>query len=209
MKGDLRKHILEAHDGKQEWRCDVCNSVWKRKENLRAHVAQVHEKNKPFKCSFCGYGAARKDSVKSHIACKHKGISVEILCAKTKNLNNNPGFRRDDETLRTSEPTFENVDSYDSSDHYFSPKKSEELRNSNNDYVIPFSRNNSSLHTFESTLEGDDDMDTEDHYSLENSEELHKSKDDSIVPFSDVNHSLHTSELFFDGFKSNLVEYKR
>ena len=87
LKGDLRKHILEAHDGKQEWRCDVCNSIWKRKENLRAHVAQVHEKNKPFKCSFCGYGAARKDSVKSHIACKHKGISVEILCAKTKNLN--------------------------------------------------------------------------------------------------------------------------
>ena len=36
-KGDLRKHLLEVHDGKQNLHCDICNISFKQKSALTDH----------------------------------------------------------------------------------------------------------------------------------------------------------------------------
>ena len=37
IKEDLSKHIREVHDGKQNWHCDICNTIYKTKNYLRYH----------------------------------------------------------------------------------------------------------------------------------------------------------------------------
>ena len=32
LKKDLRKHITDVHGGKQQYFCEICNSIWKKKK---------------------------------------------------------------------------------------------------------------------------------------------------------------------------------
>ena len=46
LKTDLKKHIKEIHNGKQNWFCKICNRKFSRRGNLRPHILQVHEGKK-------------------------------------------------------------------------------------------------------------------------------------------------------------------
>ena len=46
MRSDMKKHIMEVHDGKQVWICSICNTEFTRKDNLQAHITQAHEGRK-------------------------------------------------------------------------------------------------------------------------------------------------------------------
>ena len=43
LKGDLSKHICKVHDGKQNWRCDICNESFKKKVDLQVHKRIRHD----------------------------------------------------------------------------------------------------------------------------------------------------------------------
>ena len=40
-----KEHIATIHEGKKEFKCDICNSKFWQKGTLNQHVLKVHEKN--------------------------------------------------------------------------------------------------------------------------------------------------------------------
>ena len=46
----LNRHVTTFHEGKKQFKCDICNANFGQKGNLDTHVATVHERKKQFKC---------------------------------------------------------------------------------------------------------------------------------------------------------------
>ena len=59
-KKKLNKHIASVHEGKEPFKCNICNSSFTQKGQMNGHVALVHEGKKPFKCSICDTSFAEK-----------------------------------------------------------------------------------------------------------------------------------------------------
>ena len=59
----MKKHILEVHERKKTFECDVCGSRFARKDHLKGHIAAVHEGAKPFKCEFCDVSCSQKPQI--------------------------------------------------------------------------------------------------------------------------------------------------
>ena len=80
------------HEGKKQFKCDICEAEFGQKVILNRHVATVHEGKKPFKCEICdarlrfGY----KCALNRHVATAHKGkkqFKCDICYAKYKSAN--------------------------------------------------------------------------------------------------------------------------
>ena len=46
----MNVHVTTVHDGKKQFKCDICNAKFRLKCMLNQHVATVHEEKKQFKC---------------------------------------------------------------------------------------------------------------------------------------------------------------
>lgn len=54
-KGGLTARLAGMHDNNgKPYPCDVCDEVFRGKDNFNAHVASVHMKEEPFQCEVCG-----------------------------------------------------------------------------------------------------------------------------------------------------------
>ena len=65
-------HVFSVHEGKKQFKCEICDYSSSRKGNLKLHVASVHEKNIPFKCEMCDYSCSLKSSLQIHVASVHE-----------------------------------------------------------------------------------------------------------------------------------------
>ena len=66
----MNKHIATVHEGKKQFKCDICNANFGQKGDRNRHVTTVHEGKKPFKCDICNakFGKWTVLIHKSHIA---------------------------------------------------------------------------------------------------------------------------------------------
>ena len=48
-KSVLNKHIALVHEGKNPFKCELCNHTFFQKSNLNVHVASIHDGKKSFK----------------------------------------------------------------------------------------------------------------------------------------------------------------
>ena len=71
-KQNLERHVASVHEGRKPFKCDFCNANFAHKHQLKRHVASVHENKKPFKCDSCDASFARKDKLNGHIASVHE-----------------------------------------------------------------------------------------------------------------------------------------
>ena len=60
-----------VHEGKKQFKCDICDYSFSCKRDIIRHVASVHEGKKPFKCDICDYSCSQKNVMKSHVASVH------------------------------------------------------------------------------------------------------------------------------------------
>ena len=42
QKGHLNKHVARVHEGKKQFKCNICDSMFGVKGKLNVHVATVH-----------------------------------------------------------------------------------------------------------------------------------------------------------------------
>ena len=45
LKGNLKKHIDSAHEGKKSFKCNICDASFSQKGNLNLHIEPVHDHN--------------------------------------------------------------------------------------------------------------------------------------------------------------------
>ena len=52
-KYNLQVHIEAVHQGRKDYKCNVCRKLISHKGNMEAHVRLVHDGEKPFECDRC------------------------------------------------------------------------------------------------------------------------------------------------------------
>ena len=67
----MNKHVSTVHEGKKQFKCDICNSNFGEKGTLKKHVATVHEGKKQFKCDICNAKFGQKGHMNKHITTVH------------------------------------------------------------------------------------------------------------------------------------------
>ena len=58
----LKEHSTSVHEGKKQFKCDIC--TFTQKWYLLANSVSSHEGEKPFKCDICSSSFARKSNLK-------------------------------------------------------------------------------------------------------------------------------------------------
>ena len=51
-----------AHEGKEPFKCNVCNATFTEKGSLKQHASTIHERKKPFKCKICDAAFTHKEN---------------------------------------------------------------------------------------------------------------------------------------------------
>ena len=72
FKEYLQRHIDTTHEGipyypdigKKPYKCDLCDSDFKTKDELEKHKRKVHEVKKLFQCNICSIGFVTKNLLK-------------------------------------------------------------------------------------------------------------------------------------------------
>ena len=72
-KKEEKVDIASLHEGKETYKCAICDYKFLTKHRLTIHITSVHEGKKPFNCSICDYNCSRKEHLKKHIESVHKG----------------------------------------------------------------------------------------------------------------------------------------
>ena len=71
-------HIASVHEGKNPFKCNVCDTPFFHKANLKVHVESVHKGKKPFKCSECDALFSQKVNLNRHVATVHVKFMLEF-----------------------------------------------------------------------------------------------------------------------------------
>ena len=71
-KGSI--NIASGHEGKKQFKCDICNVKFGQMSKLKLHVATVHEGKRPFNCNICNANFGQKGNMNSHVATVHDGM---------------------------------------------------------------------------------------------------------------------------------------
>ena len=47
----MNRHIASVHEGKKQFKCELCDHSFNQNAHMKTHVTSVHEGKKPFKLS--------------------------------------------------------------------------------------------------------------------------------------------------------------
>ena len=72
-------HKLSVHEGRKDFKCEICNHSTVSKYNLKAHMKQIHE-NIKYECSMCESQYTSKTALSNHIAKVHTKTCKEYKC---------------------------------------------------------------------------------------------------------------------------------
>ena len=80
-KGEMKRHIAGAHEGKKPYECHICNECFLINSKRLKHIATVHDgKNQLFKCSSCDITFSEKRLLKRHNKSFH-GSKKPNICS--------------------------------------------------------------------------------------------------------------------------------
>ena len=61
-----------VHEGKKQFKCDICDAKYGHNHHLNRHVATVHEGKKQFKCDVCNVKFGQKCDLNKHVFTVHE-----------------------------------------------------------------------------------------------------------------------------------------
>ncbi|KAI9105314.1 hypothetical protein DFS34DRAFT_574096 [Phlyctochytrium arcticum] len=62
----IRAHV-KSHGAERTYRCELCESSFRRSHDLKRHFRSIHTVIKPFGCETCGKRFSRMDALKRHV----------------------------------------------------------------------------------------------------------------------------------------------
>ena len=68
----MQGHIVSVHEGKQPFKCDICDANFTQKPNLKQPIESDDEGKKPFKCDMCDASFAFKHHLQAHVTINQK-----------------------------------------------------------------------------------------------------------------------------------------
>ena len=77
-KTNLKKHIRTKHEGKKDYKCDLCGNQYFEKKRLNRHIKKEHDKIRDEKCNQCSKLFFSKEVLNRHIKNIHKHISCHL-----------------------------------------------------------------------------------------------------------------------------------
>ena len=78
-KTNLKKHIRTKHEGKKDYKCDLCGNQYFEKKRLNRHIKKEHDKIRDEKCNQCGKLYFSKDVLNQHIRNIHDKEQNKIV----------------------------------------------------------------------------------------------------------------------------------
>ena len=60
-----------VHEGKESFKCNVCDTAFSEKNKLNGHIESVHEGKKTFKCNQCDNTFSLIENMNTHIESAH------------------------------------------------------------------------------------------------------------------------------------------
>ena len=71
-----RNRHRRLHEGERH-ACQVCTSLFNRKDSLNEHIKSVHQGEKPYPCTECGKDFSHRGNLRQHIKSIHQGESTQ------------------------------------------------------------------------------------------------------------------------------------
>lgn len=71
--------LLSLPAGERTFKCDQCDSTFKRKDTLNVHIQVVHDGHKKYKCDLCEKAFVTPSVLKSHKKVSER-TSVDSTC---------------------------------------------------------------------------------------------------------------------------------
>ena len=72
----FEKHVSFVHDGKRQFRCEVCDYKSSQKCDINKHIASVHEANRPLKYDICDYSCSQNSKSNENVESVHEGKKI-------------------------------------------------------------------------------------------------------------------------------------
>ena len=66
-KLQIRRHQETVHEGRRDYKCEICGQRFAGKGGVQRHIKTVHEGRKDHKCEYCGESRTTSSSLKKHI----------------------------------------------------------------------------------------------------------------------------------------------
>ena len=62
----MKIHVRTVHEGRRDYKCDSCGTLFKHPIGLRRHIVAIHEGRKDHKCDICGKEFAYQQHMYRH-----------------------------------------------------------------------------------------------------------------------------------------------
>ena len=74
----MKKHKQTVHEGRRDYKCDICGDAFSIQAHVKRHIQTVHEGRKDYKCEYCGTTRTTSTSLRKHILRDHQGRTLPI-----------------------------------------------------------------------------------------------------------------------------------
>ena len=80
----MNKHIHAFHNGKKDYKCELCEILFTFANNLKMHIKRVHDGRKCNKCDICDKSFVTPQNLQRHIKYSHENNRLECdSCGKS------------------------------------------------------------------------------------------------------------------------------
>ena len=75
----MKRHLKQVHDGKKDYKCEICGNEYFEKKRLNGHIKREHDNVRDEQCNQCGKLFFTKEVLNRHIRNIHSNEQKPIF----------------------------------------------------------------------------------------------------------------------------------